>query len=246
MLGMTTTSDPGTTGIKDIADSLGGGLREKSLILLEGAPQTGKSVLSQHIAYGVMNARGSAVAYFSTDYKPEGLIEQMDSMGLATRHDFVTDRFRIYRVKPTEVIKDADYALKLILEQINEMPTRFKLVVVDSPSVFMTRFGTPAKVDFLQSCKELCGNGDRSMVLTLDTHVFETRTLLRAFAISDYYIKLKSHDATLDTGQIDTRIIKILEVTKLGGVERPGGSGLKFEIKPNVGIQILPFVRVKI
>jgi archaellum biogenesis ATPase FlaH len=69
---------------------------------------------------------------------------------------------------------------------------------------------------------------------------------MRAYAISDYYLKLKSHDSLLDIGQVDTRMIKILEVTKLGGVERYGQRGQRFEIKPHVGIQILPFVQVKI
>ena len=245
MLGMTTTSDPGTTGIKDIADTLGGGLRENSLILIEGAPKTGKSVLSQHIAYGVMSSRGSAVAYFTTSYKPEALIAQMDSMSLETRHDIATDRFRIYKVVPTEVVKEAEKTLKLIISQIAALPSRFKLVIVDSPSIFMTRLNPMVKMDFLQSCKELCDQ-ERSIILTLDTHVFETRTLVRAHAISDYYLKLKFHDVMLDVGQVDTRIIKSLEVTKLGGVERFGQSGFKFEIKPHVGIQILPFVQVKI
>jgi archaellum biogenesis ATPase FlaH len=245
MLGMTTTSDPGTTGIKDIADALGGGLRENSLVLLEGEPRTGKSVLSQHIAYGVMSSRGSAVTYFTTDYAPEALIVQMDSMSLETNHDVATDRFRIYNVLSTEVVSEAERTLKLIVNQIASLPPRFKLVIVDSPSVFMTRLKPAVKVDFLQSCKELCEN-ERSIALTLDTHVFESKTLARAYAISDYYLKLKSQDAILDAGQVDTRVIKILEVTKLGGVERPGGSGLKFEIKPAMGIQILPFVRVKI
>jgi flagellar protein FlaH len=245
MLGMTTTSDPGTTGIKDIAEALGGGLRENSLILLEGEPKTGKSVLCQHIAYGIMSSRGSAVTYLTTDFAPEDLIDQMDSMSLETRHDVVTDRFRIYRVLPTEVIAEAKKTLKLIVNLIDSLPSRFKLVIVDSPSVFMTRLDPLVKVDFLQSCKELCEN-ERSIALTLDTHVFESKTLLRAYAISDYYLKLKSQDVMLDVGQVDTRVIKLLEVTKLGGAERPNGSGLKFEIKPNVGIQILPFVRVKI
>lgn len=245
MLGMTTTSDPGTTGIKDIADALGGGVRENSLIIIEGAAKTGKSVLSQHIAYGIMSSRGSAVTYFTTDYKPEALIAQMESMSLETRHDIATDRFRIYHVVPTEVITEAEKTLKLIVNQIAELPSRFKLVVVDSPSIFMTRLNPPVKVDFLQSCKELCEQ-DRSIVLTLNTHVFETRTLLRAHAISDYYIKLKPQDVMLDAGQVDTRVIKILEVTKLGGVERLGQSGLKFEVKPHMGIQILPFVRIRI
>lgn len=244
MLGMTTTSDPGTSGIKDIADALGGGVRENSLFLIEGAPGTGKSVLSQHIAFGVMDARGSSVTYFTTDYTPDGLIKQMDSMSLETRHDIATDRFRVYHIAPATNIP-TEKILRAIIAQVAALPPRFKLAIVDSPSVFMTHVSPALKVDFLQSCKELCEQG-RSILLTLNTHVFESRTLLRAYAVSDYYIKLKSHDSMLAAGQLDTRMIKVLEVTKLGGVERYGGAGQRFEIKPGVGIQILPFVQIKI
>lgn len=245
MLGMTTTSDPGTSGIKDIADALGGGVREKSLVIIEGAPGTGKSVLSQHVAYGIMNARGSAVTYFTTDYSPDGLIRQMESMSMGTRHDIATDRFRVYRIAPEAAIQPPEKILQAIITQITILPSRFKFVIVDSPSVFMNRLDPAYKVDFLQSCKELCYK-DRSIVLTLDTHVFESRTLMRAYAISDYYLKVKSHDSMLAAGQLDTRMIKVLQVTKLGGVERYGGAGQRFEIKPGMGIQILPFVQVKI
>ena len=245
MLGMTTTSDPGTSGMKDIADALGGGIRENSLVLLEGASGTGKSVLSQHIAYGVMNARGSAVTYFTTDFTPDRLVKQMDSMSLETRHDIATDRLRIYHIFPVGAVQQMQKILRLIIAQIVSLPPRFKLVIVDSPSAFMSRLNPALKVDFLQSCKELCEQG-RSIVLTLDTHVFESRTLLRAYAVSDYYLKLKAHDPRLADGQVDTRLIKVLEVTKLGGVERYGGGGQRFEIKPGVGIQILPFVQVRI
>jgi flagellar protein FlaH len=245
VLGMTTTSDPGTSGIKDIADALGGGVRENSLVLIEGAPRTGKSVLSQHIAYGIMNARGSAVTYFTTDLTPDGLVKQMDSMSLETRHDMATDRFRIYHIFPVGTVKEMEKILRLIVDHICTLPPRFKCVIVDSPSAFMTRLNPALKVDFLQSCKELCEQG-RSIVLTLNTHVFESRTLLRAYAIGDYYIKLKSQDSMLAAGQVDTRMIKVLEVTKLGGVERYGAGGQRFEIRPGVGIQILPFVQIRI
>ena len=67
MLGMTTTSDPGKTGIKDIAEALGGGIRENTLVLVEGETRTGKSVLTQHIAYGVLRSKESAVAFYSSD-----------------------------------------------------------------------------------------------------------------------------------------------------------------------------------
>jgi archaellum biogenesis ATPase FlaH len=245
MLGMTTTNDPGTTGVRDIAEALGGGIHEASLVLIEGEAKTGKSVLSQHIAYGVLHSRGSAVAYYSSEYNSEKLIAQMNAMSLDTKHDLVTDLFRIYKMGSKNVLRDAEKSLQLILDHIVDLPSRFKLIIVDSPAPFMSQVSPVIKIDFLQACKELCDR-DRSIVLVLDTHVFENKTLLRAYAMSDYYIRLRSHDSMLDTGQIDTRVIKTLEVTKLGGAERWGQENIKFEIKPNVGIQLLPFVQIKV
>lgn len=242
---MTTTNDPGTTGVRDIAEALGGGIHEGSLVLVEGEARTGKSVLCQHIAYGVLHSKGSVVAYYSSNYNSETLAAQMDSMSLDTRHDLVTDRFRIYRMGSQNVLRDAGKSLQLILDHIVELPERFKLAIVDSPSPFLFRVSPVVKLDFLQACKELCEQ-DRSIVLALDTHVFERKALFRAYAMSDYYLRLRSHDVMLDTGQVDTRVIKALEVTKLAGAERWGQEGIKFEIKPKVGIQLLPFVQVKV
>jgi len=246
MLGMTTTSDPGTTGVRDIAGALGGGIHEDSLVMIEGEARTGKSVLSQHIAYGVLNSKGCAVAYYSTEYNSGALVDQMESMSLDTRHELVTDRFRIYKMGSKNILRNPQKSLQLILDHIVELPERFKLIIVDSPSPFLTRVTPVIKIDFLQSCKELCDQGNRSIALAIDTHVFESKTLLRAYAMSDYYLRLRSHDALLASGQIDTRVIKNLEVTKLAGAERWGQEGIKFEIKPKVGIHLLPFVQVKI
>ncbi len=245
MLGMTTTNDPGTTGVRDIAEALGGGIHEGALVLIEGEAKTGKSVLSQHIAYGVLHSKGSAVAYYSSEYNSEKLIVQMEALSLDTKHDLVTDLFRIYKMGSKNVLRDAEKSLQLIIDHIVELPSRFKLVIVDSPSVYMSHVSPVIKIDFLQACKELCDQ-DRSIALVLDTHVFENKTLFRAYAMSDYYLRLRSQDSMLDTGQIDTRIIKTLEVTKMAGAERWGQEGIKFEIKPNMGIQLLPFVQIKV
>jgi len=157
----------------------------------------------------------------------------------------VTDRFRIYTMGAKNVLRDAEKSLQIILDHIVELPERFKLIIVDSPSPFLSLVSRVMKIDFLQACKELCDE-DRSIALALDTHVFESKTLLRAYAMSDYYLRLRSHDVMLDTGQYDTRVIKALEVTKLAGAERWGQEGIKFEIKPKVGIQLLPFVQIKV
>jgi len=245
MLGMTTTNDPGTTGVKDIAVALGGGIRENSLILIEGEAKSGKSVISRHIAYGVLRSRESSVAYYSAEENSETLLAQMESMSLDARHDLVTDRLRVFKMGSRDVLRNAEKSLQLIINHIEELPERFKLVIVDSATPFMDKVSPVAKMDFLQACKELCDQ-ERSIVLALDSHVFEVKSLVRAYAMSDYYLRLRSQDMLLETGQVDTRVIKLLEVTKLRGAECPSHEGIKFEIKSGMSIQILPFLRVKI
>jgi flagellar protein FlaH len=245
MLSMATTNDPSKSGVRDIAGALGGGIKDGSLVLIEGESKTGKSVLSQHIAYGVLRSKECSVAYYSTEYDADALIVQMDSMSLETGHDLVIDRFRVYQLGLENVLEDADKTLQLIIDHFTKLPSRFKLVIVDSPSPFITRAKPVLKMDFLHTCKQLCKR-DRSIVLALDTHCLEGETLSRAHEMSDYYLKLRTPNLMLEVGKIDPRIIKVLEVTKMGGAERHGMSGIRFEIKPRTGIQILPFVQVKI
>jgi archaellum biogenesis ATPase FlaH len=245
MLGMVTTMDAAITGMKDIAGALGGGIREGSLIIIEGDAKSGKSVLSQQIAHGILCAKECSVAYYTMSDSAEELISQMGSLSLHVRHDFVTDRFRVYSMGSSEILMNPPKSLQLIVNHITELPERFKLVIVDSVTPLMNRVSPVIKMDFLQICKEICG-GDRSLVLALNTHVLEGKLFSRVHAMSDYYLRLRSRDMMLESGQVDTRVIKLLEVTKLAGAERQEPEDIKFEIKPNVGIQILPFVKVKV
>jgi archaellum biogenesis ATPase FlaH len=245
MLGMTPAGNRSMNGVSDIAEAVGGGIREGSLVIVEGGPETGKSVMCQHIAYGVLQSRSCAVAYYSTEHGAEALSEQIESMGMDVRHDLVNDRLRIYKMGSTDVLRDAQKALQLIIDHVREMPPRFKLVVIDTPSPFMSRVDTIVKLEFLHSCKELC-EPDRSLIVALGSHVFEEKSLSRAVSVSDYFLKLKSQEVVIAGGHIDKRIIKVLEVTKLAGAERRWPTGLQFEIRPGVGIQMLPFIQVKI
>jgi flagellar protein FlaH len=245
MLGMKTTSDTITTGMKEIAEALGGGINEGSLVLIEGETKSGKSVLSQYITYGILHSRDCSVACYATEYSVQGLVDQMDSMSLGIRQDIVTDRIRIISIGSEQFIKSGEKALLLLLKNISRLPLRFKLVVIDAVTPFMAHAHPDVKVNFLQACKELCEKG-RSIVLVVDTHILEGKILNRAHEMSDYYLRLRSQDAMLQPGQVDTRVIKMLEVTKLGGADRRGQAGIKFEIKPRVGIQILPMVSVRV
>ena len=83
-------------------------------------------------------------------------------------------------------------------------------------------------------------------MLVTDTHLFENDTLSRTYLMSDYYLKLRSQDRIICPGLMDARKIKSLDICKMRGAEQKGGEKIEFEIRPEVGIQILPFVKIKV
>ena len=92
MLQMETTQAAITTGIKEISEALGGGIRQGSLVVIEGESKTGKSVLSQHLAHGTLRSREHSVVYYTAETNLDDLLEQMYSVSLDVRQDFATDR----------------------------------------------------------------------------------------------------------------------------------------------------------
>ena len=245
MLTMMTTQDPGTSGTRSIAESLGGGLQEGSLVIIEGGPHTGKSVLCRHITSGILDSHGTPVAYYSHEFHSYGLYQRMLAIGLDPSADITAGRFVVFKIYSRKVVREATKSLELLVNHIGRLPPQFKLVVIDSPSIYISRVSPIFKTDFLQACKEMCANG-RTIIISIESHAFESKSLLRAYAMSDYYLKLKSQDSVLEGGKLDARVIKVLEVTKLAGAERWGEESMQFEIKPGIGIQILPIRRVKI
>ena len=107
------------------------------------------------------------------------------------------------------------------------------------------RIPLASKMDFFYNCKELCEDG-RSILLAASSHTFEKKAISRIYAVSDYYLRLRSEDAIVEAGMVDERVIKILQVLKLNGAECQAIGTVKFEIKPKVGIQILPFTRIRV
>ncbi len=245
MLRVTTSVEVITSGAKDIAEELGGGFRDDSLILIEGGSKSGKSAISQYLAHSMLCDKRNAVAYYTTESSVKNLIAQMDSLSLPVLGDFVAGRLRIYLLGSRYNPKDAKKALRLLIDNLSELPGRFNLVIVDSVTPLLIPVSRVAKLDFLFACKELCEQG-RSIGLVMDSHILEKKLFSRVYALSDYYLRLKSEDMMLGSGQVDSRMIKALEVLKLRGAERREGGGIKFEIIPNIGIQILPLIRVRV
>jgi archaellum biogenesis ATPase FlaH len=231
-----TTMDPGTSGGKSIGAILGGGIQPGSLVIIEGESRSGKSILCQHMAYGALMS-GNLATYYATDQTREELIHQMESFNMRL--------LRIYSLVASLSNQGTDVIRDDLMNHINCLPRRFSLIVLDNLTPFMTNMKPNSKADMVLAFKELCGK-NRSIVLVVHTHILEKSTQFRIMAMSNYYLKISSGDKIILPGVIDERNIKTLEAWKLHGVELPRKQMVEFQIKPRVGIQVLPFCKVKV
>jgi len=81
------------TGTRDLDEKLGGGIPIGSLCLVEGHSDAGKSVISQHLAYGALTCTETLVVYYTMENTVRTLIAQMDSLSLYTLDYFLTGSF---------------------------------------------------------------------------------------------------------------------------------------------------------
>ena len=245
MFNAVTTVDPSNTGGKAISDALGGELCPGSLVIIEGEPTSGKSVLSQHLAHGSLTS-GKSVVYYTTDIDYTKQVKQTNSpYTQCLLHHQATDRLRIHLLAPPLAVRDVNRAVELLINHMSELPLRFKLIIVDCLTPFMNRMNQKDKIEVLRAFKEM-DRKDRSIVLVTDTHIFENDTLSRTYLMSDYYLRLRSQDTIICQGLMDARKIKSLEICKLRGAEQNNLEKIEFEIRPEAGIQILPFVKLKV
>jgi len=247
VLNVTTTREVISTGIREISEELGGGLRPGSMVFIEGESESGKSVMAQHLAYGALtDSDENAVAYYTTENSVKSLIGQTDSMSLSMMDYFLTDRLRIYPLTMRNCYGETQkYLLHILSHHLSRLPERYNLVILDSLTLFLTHVKLLAILDFFQGCRDMCKQG-RSIVLLANTHAFKKETITRAHDLSDDYIRLRSEDMLVGSDQVDKRIIRVMEVTKLRGAERPNRDSIRFEIKPRTGIHIIPFVKVRV
>ena len=83
------------TGNDDLDKKMGGGIPIKSLTLIKGQPDCGKSVLCQHMIWGSLKV-GLSVSYFTTENTIRSLITQMQSLNLDILDYFLLSRLQIY------------------------------------------------------------------------------------------------------------------------------------------------------
>ena len=227
------------TGVKEIDEKLGGGIPIGSLGLIEGEADSGKSVLSQHLAYGALTSGCDiSVVYFTTENTAKSLITQMDSLSLTTTDYYLTDKFRIYPLTLRHTIRGGKKFFKMLTNHLETLPKQFTLVIYDSITQFVAHTKSVDIIDFFWACKQVCDSG-RSVILVAHHYAFENEILARTRSVCDAHLRLKLED-------LGDRMVRSMEVLKVRGADRPTGEVVSFEIEPKIGMRIIPLSKAKV
>ena len=238
MASLSAKKDVIRTGVPEVDEKLGGGIPVGSLCLVEGHSDAGKSVLCQHLAHGTLGSGQASVAYYTTENSVRSLISQMDSLALHTLDYFLSDHMRIYPMTFTSHLNHGDKLFYMLAHHFSCLPAHFKLVIVDSITLLVSHSNSVEIIDFFSQCKSLCAE-ERTIILVAHSYAFEEDLLARTRSLCDARFRLKLE-------QVGDRLVKLLEVLKVRGAERPTGDVVSFDIEPKAGMRIIPLAKARV
>jgi flagellar protein FlaH len=224
------------TGVPEVDDRLGGGVPLGSLCLVEGDADAGKSVLCQHLTYGTLSSGQTGVAYYTTENSIRSLVTQMDSLNLSTLDYLLCDHLRIYPMSFGS--NNCTTGFRLLTNHFSRLPEDFKLIIVDSITLIISHSDPVSIIDFFAACKYLCEKG-RCIVIVAHSYAFDEDMLSRTRSVCDARFRLRLE-------AISDRMVKILEVLKVRGADRPTGDVVSFDVEPKMGMRIIPLAKARV
>lgn len=224
-----------TTGNIEIDKKIGGGLPPRSLTLIEGQSDAGKSVLTQQFIWGSLQS-GLRIALYTTENTTPSLMRQMSSLSLSIDDYFLLGRINCFPVPNTFSKEKSQQLYKLLLDHIERMP-KYELVIVDSLTAFVTHASEADTLDFFSRAKELCDQG-RSLMVTMHSYASNEQLLTRLRSICDAHMRLRVEE-------VGSQLVKVLEVAKVRGADKSTGNIVSFDVEPNIGMRIIPITKAK-
>jgi len=211
-----------------------GGVPLNTVTLIEGAPTTGKSVLCQHLTFGAL-AEGHDTAYFTSEHTPEGLVAQMESIGLDVSENR-PDKLQIYRL-PERAAGDSSKALLSLVQCFRRLPPECDFIVGDAITALAASCPEGAVIEFFTSCRRLCAQGI-TVVLSVDSYAFSSEMFIRLGTLCDSYLRLRSE-------KVKEKALRTLEVCKINTTDLSRDNMISFVVEPSVGIHIIPYSKTR-
>jgi flagellar protein FlaH len=221
-----------STGNGELDSKMGGGIPVGSLTLIEGSSAAGKSVLAQQITWGSLK-EGFSLALFTSENTVKSLVRQMQSLDLDILDFLLLGRLRVY---PMELAHLGLQAPTIVLEAIRA-EEECDAVIIDSLTTAVASLPAEASLRFFEECKRICATG-KTILVILHDHVVKDDVLVRMRSMCDAHLQLR----TVEDG---SRLIKMLEVSKVRGGGSSTGAIVSFDVEPGWGMRVVPVNKVK-
>jgi flagellar protein FlaH len=214
----------------ELHEQLGGGFPRGSICFMTGAHSTGKSVIAQRMAYGLLENKYS-VTYVSTELSTKEFIDQMYSVDYRVAKYLLQDRLTYIPVYPllSNLKKREDFLAKLMSA---ESLFDSRIIIIDTLSALLgsSYLGGMSVTTFIQFLKKLSALG-KVIILTVDPDEV-SRELSEPFkAASTAYW-------SLSVKSVGGALARVLQVMRFGSSKNPFEETIGFKVTPGIGIVI--------
>jgi flagellar protein FlaH len=223
-----------STGNDELDKKIGGGIPLGTLSLVEGQPDSGKSVLTQQMIWGSLR-KGCSAVVFTTENTVKSFVSQMQSLNLDITDYFLLSKLWIYPIDTKKTRRCLHTGLLPLLTSCANKGV--DLAVIDSITYYVTHATMEQVLSFFEECKVLTGKG-MGIVCVAHSYAFDENVMVRLGSMCDAHLRLR-----IET--MGSKMIKILEVAKVRGAELNTGNIISFDVEPNWGIRVIPYSKAR-
>ncbi len=210
--------------------SLGGGMPNNSLVLIEGEDGAGKSILVQRLAYGLLEHQKN-VTYISTELNTRGFLEQMASLSYDVKFYLLDGQLMFVPMFPfmgntklQENFLDKLLKTKRIFDN--------EIIIFDTISFLLVRDSISQEKSFyvINMLKKL-NNMNKTIIFCVDPAHLNEKFLTLIRSVADIYFNV----------EIRTFAGNILRVINVKRFKRPSDyimDTIPFKVEPGRGLAI--------
>lgn len=213
-----------------------GGLPLPSLTLVEGANDSGKTIILQQFTFGALTA-DKKVLYITTEDTAKGLINNMERLNWNITDFYLTGRFRITTMNTmnmnwTEEV--SKYYLIALTNFIKQKGKNYDIIIIDSLTHLLTHAIDTDVMEFFSMCRYVVDQMGLSFIMSMHPYAINKELLVRLRSFCDGHLILE-----IKTFRDQTALT--INIAKLKGATRTVNEAISFEVSPAYGIKILPF-----
>jgi flagellar protein FlaH len=203
------------------------GLRmpNRSLYVLQGAVGGGKSLISQRLAYGMVE-NGVKVLVITTELTTRGWIEQMESIGYGITDAIREGQLMVFSRFGTIAEALPNVGLEELLE--SEAIGLADVVIIDAASSLMPdSLDEAGRFSMMQKLRRICADG-RSLMLCVDPEEMDHKLMHNMRASAEVVLDLQT---TMIGGEIKRNIV----VTRFLRAAGPTQTSIGWRVEPSMG-----------